>query len=365
MERIPVRPEAEAFAPYVPGRSIDEIRDQFGLAQVVKMASNENPLGTSPLVQERLRRAAPLAFRYAQAGTPRLTAAIARHHGLDAASVVAGNGSDEIIDLLLRVVPRPGQDHVLAFRPCFGIYVTQTRLAGVPLRQVPLPESLDLDLDALAAAADDTTAVVFVTNPDNPSGAAVPAKALLGLLARLPRRTLLVVDEAYVDFADDVARHTVLPHVATQPRLVVLRTFSKMYGLAGLRLGFGVMAPWLAELLLRVKLPFSVNVLAEQAGLAALEDTLFVAETRRTVLEGRAYLGAELARLGCQVRPSQANFLMFRPPRPAAEVFEALLARGVIIRPLASYGLPDWLRVSIGTEAENRLFIRTLAEVLP
>lgn len=364
MDRPCVRPEVEAFRPYVPGRSIEEIQDQYGLSQVIKMASNENPLGTSPVVQERLRRTAALAFRYAQAGTPRLTAAIARHVGVDPAMVVAGNGSDEIIDLLIRVVPRPGQDHVLAFRPCFSIYETQSRFAGIPLHQVPLSESLEFDLDALAAAATKHTALVFVTNPDNPSGHAVPAAELLELLARLPRRTLLVVDEAYVDFADPVERYTVLSQVAAHPRLVVLRTFSKMYGLAGLRLGFGVMAPWLADLLLRVKLPFSVNVLAEQAGLAALEDELFVQETRQAVLEGRAYLFQELSRLGCAPRPSQANFLMFCPPKPAGEVYEALLARGIIIRPLVSYGMPQWLRVSVGTAAENRLLIRHLEEVL-
>lgn len=364
MQSIAVRPEVEAFAPYLPGRSIEEIQEQFGLSQVIKMASNENPLGTSPIVQQRLRQAAPLAFRYPQAGTPQLTAAIARHFDLDPAMVVAGNGSDEIIDLLMRVVPRPGLDHVLAFRPCFGIYPTQARLAGIPLRQVPLPETLELDLEALAMAATPDTALVFVTNPDNPSGAAVPGEAILRLLSQLPERTLLVVDEAYVDFADPMARYTVLPFVAVHPRLVVLRTFSKMYGLAGLRLGFGVMAPWLAELLMRVKLPFSVNILAEQAGLAALEDSLFVEETRRTVLQGRALLAAELERLGCETRPSQANFLMFRPPKPAAVVFEALLARGIIIRPLTSYGLADWLRVSIGTDRENQIFLQQLREVV-
>jgi histidinol-phosphate aminotransferase len=364
MEQVPVRPQVEGFRPYAPGMSIDAIQERYGLSRVIKLASNENPLGTSPVVVERLRRMAPLAFRYAQAGTPRLTAAIAQHLDIDPAWIVVGNGSDEIIDLLVRVVARPEEDHVLAFRPCFSIYDTQARLCGVPLRQVPLGPDLDFDLDALAAAADASTALVFLTNPDNPSGHAVPREEILRLAGRLPQRTLLVVDEAYVDFADPVGRYTVLPLVESHPRIVVLRTFSKMYGLAGLRLGFGVMAPWLADLLLRVKLPFSVNVLAEQAGLAVLGDEIFLAETRRVVVEGRQYVAQELQRLGCAPRPSQANFILFRPPRPALEVFEALLERGIIIRPLASYGLPECLRVSIGTAEENRLFIHHLEEVL-
>jgi histidinol-phosphate aminotransferase len=364
MTPILVRPEMEGFKPYSPGLSIDEIKKRFGLSRVVKMASNENPLGVSPVVQERLRAASSLAFRYAQAGSPALTEALARHLGVPASCVVAGNGSDEIIDLLLRVVARPGVDNVVAFKPCFSIYDVQSRLCGVEFRQAPLNADFSFPFDQLVRLTDENTALVFVTNPDNPSGHACTAAELVELAARIPPRALLVVDEAYVDFAQPLDRFTMLPHFGRIPNLVILRTFSKMYGLAGLRLGYGLMPEGLADLLLRVKLPFSVNILAEQAGLAALDDDLFVSETLRVVCEGRELLARELTALGCTVWPSQANFLMFAPPMDARALFERLLEKGVIIRPLASYGMPEKLRVSIGNAEENLEFLAKTAEVL-
>jgi histidinol-phosphate aminotransferase len=359
-----VREEVREFTPYSPGLSMEEIKERYGLARVIKMASNENPLGASPLVKRVLARKADTVFRYPRSGNPALVAALAAAHGVAPGQVVAGNGSDEIIDLLVRVLARPGRDNVVAFAPCFSIYVQQTRLCGVTLRQVPLSPDFAFDLPALARAADEETALVFVTNPDNPSGHAVPAADLVRLARDLPPRAMLVVDEAYVDFAEPEAAYSMMSRVGEIDNLVVLRTFSKLYGLAGLRLGFGAMPEWLADYLLRVRLPFSVNLLAEAAGLAALEDRPFLRASRDTVLRGRAALARDLAGLGCQVYPSQANFLMFTPPRPAAEVFEALLARGIIIRALRSYGLPDKLRVSIGNDEENALFLSAIGEVL-
>lgn len=363
MQHITVRPEMEGFKAYSPGLSIEEIKEKFGLTRVIKMASNENPLGISPVVEERLKRSARLAFRYSQAATPVLAKALAAHVGVSPSCVVCGNGSDEIIDLLLRVVARPGQDNVVAFDPCFSIYEVQSRLCGVEFRQARLNADFSFPFEQLLAQVDGQTAFVFVTNPDNPSGHACPATALVDLAKKLPPRTLLVVDEAYIDFADPISRFTMLPHFGALPNVVILRTFSKMYGLAGLRLGYGLMPAWLADLLVRVKLPFSVNILAEQAGLAALDDDLFVAETRRVVLEGRELIGRELTNMGCVVQPSQANFLMFKPPMPAADLFTALLQQGVIIRPLGSYNLPDKLRVSIGNAEENAEFLTKTRDV--
>jgi histidinol-phosphate aminotransferase len=364
MTKVLVRPEMAGFKPYSPGLSIDEIKKRYGLSRVIKMASNENPLGTSPVVQERLKNMSPMAFRYAQAGSPVLTEKLAAHLGVSATRVVAGNGSDEIIDLLLRVVARPGVDNVVAFKPCFSIYDVQSRLCGVEFRQARLNADFSFPFDQLVSLTDENTALVFVTNPDNPTGHTCPAADLVALASRLPARTLLVVDEAYIDFAEPLDVFSMLPHLDAIPNLVVLRTFSKMYGLAGLRLGYGVMPEWLADLLLRVKLPFSVNILAEQAGLAALDDDIFVAQTLRVVSEGRRLLERELSALGCKVWPSQANFLMFEPPMDAHALFEALLALGVIIRPLGSYDMPEKLRVSIGNEEENLEFLTKTAEVL-
>lgn len=364
MTKVLVRPEVEGFKAYTPGLSIDEIKEKYGLARVIKMASNENPLGVSPVVQEKIKSSASLSFRYAQAGTPALCQALSRHLGVPQECVVAGNGSDEIIDLLLRVVARPGVDNVVAFDPCFSIYDVQSRLCGLEFRQAKLNQDFSFPFQRLLDQVDAKTALVFVTNPDNPSGYACPASELAALAGQLPERTLLVVDEAYVDFALPRDRYSMLPLFGRLPNLVILRTFSKMYGLAGLRLGYGLMPAWLADLLLRVKLPFSVNTLAEQAGLAALDDDIFVAETLRVVSEGRELLSRELTRLGCTVQPSQANFLMFTPPMDARSLFEQLLRQGVIIRPLTSYGLPDRLRVSIGNADENQEFLNKTAEVL-
>jgi histidinol-phosphate aminotransferase len=278
--------------------------------------------------------------------------------------VVTGNGSDEIIDLLLRVTARPGVDNVVAFDPCFSIYDVQARLCGVEFRQARLNDDFSFPLERLAVLIDKNTVLVFVTNPDNPSGYACPAADLADLARSLPSRTLLVVDEAYIEFADPQDRYSMLPYFTSIPNLIILRTFSKMYGLAGLRLGYGIMPEKLADLLLRVKLPFSVNILAEQAGFAALEDRAFVEETRRVVHAGREELSLGLTALGCTVYPSQGNFLMFAPPMDALTLFEELLRRGIIIRPLTSYGLPEMLRVSIGNAEENREFLEKTREVL-
>ena len=364
----PIRPEVLAFEPYSPGLSIDEIRARFGLASVVKLASNENPLGCSPLVQYTLRENADSVFRYAQSGNPRLTAALAEHHGLSVEHFVVGNGSDEIIDLLVRVCPTPGKHTVVASRPSFSMYKIQSRLCGVEFREVPLNRDFSFDWKGLRAAVDEKTALVFITTPDNPSGYCPPVAETEAFAADLPPSCLLVVDEAYMDFCRDLSAFSLLPRFVEFPNLVVLRTFSKSYGLAGIRLGYGIMPVPLAQSLRSAHMPFSVNILAEAAGISVLRDTVFYEATLKAVREGKELLTAGLSALGCRVFPSEANFLMFQPPetagKSARQVFESLLAKGMIIRPLASYGLPGLLRISIGTEAENRLFLTLLKEVL-
>lgn len=363
-----LRPEVQAFSPYVAGLSIAEIMDKYGLSKVIKLASNENPLGTSPVVTKRLQAMAGQSFRYPQAGSPGLRKAIGDKIGVSPEMVVPGNGSDELIDLLIRVRAEPGTDHVLAFSPCFSMYTLQSAFHGVAMRQTHLHEDFTLPFGQLAGLADERSALAFLTNPDNPSGHAATAEAICHFVESLPKTCIVVVDEAYIDFADPVEQYTMLPFLEKYPNLVILRTFSKCYGLAGLRLGYGVMHPWLADILMRVRLPFSVNLLAEEAGFAALEDDIFYQETIRVVAEGREFLSARLKGLGCQVHPSQANFLLFRLPEgcrhTARQIFESLLLKGVIIRPLASYGMPDALRVSIGTAEENHFFLDALEAAL-
>ena len=367
MASIPLRSLVRAFKPYTAGLSIDEIRDKYGLSRVIKLASNENPLGVSPHVQQVLHRYAPYAFRYPQTGNPRLVKALADYHHVSPARIVVGNGSDEVIDLLFRVCAEPGVNNAVAFRPCFGIYTTQAALCGVELRQTPLNPDFSFPWENMRALIDDNTALVFVTSPDNPSGYTAPAEELAAFARSLPDTCLLVIDEAYMDFTDDERAHSLLGRLNEFPNVAISRTFSKRFGLAGLRLGYVILPEIIAEHVWRVRLPFSVNLLAEEAGIAALEDRAFLDETYRVVRTGRAYLTEELTRLGCSVAPSQSNFLMFEVPpseQDASALFERLLERGIILRPLKSYGLPRHLRVSVGTEEENHILVSILRELL-
>ncbi|MBQ4133669.1 MAG: histidinol-phosphate transaminase [Desulfovibrionaceae bacterium] len=360
------RAAASSFSPYVPGLSIDEIKEQYGLSRVIKLASNENPLGVPPRALEVLKGSLGLSFRYPQSGVPRLTRAIAGHHGVAATRVAAGNGSDEIIDLLIRVLAEPGRHNVIAFKPCFSIYRLQARLAGVEFRQTPLNPDFSFPWAKFLALADENTKIAFVTSPDNPSGYCPSAQELARVACSLPASCLLVVDEAYMDFCDEEGAHSLLPRLEEFPNLAILRTFSKSFGLAGLRVGYGILPEHLADVLTRVHLPFSVNVLAEQAALAALEDRHFYEETLRIVRQGRKLLADKMQGLGFEVMPSQANFIMVRPPAgiAAAELFERLLQKGFIVRPLKSYGLDEYLRISIGTPEENDLFIEACEEII-
>ncbi|PKN07782.1 MAG: histidinol-phosphate transaminase [Deltaproteobacteria bacterium HGW-Deltaproteobacteria-8] len=359
-----VRPEILTFTPYVPGLSIDEIKDRYGLSTVIKLASNENPLGTSPVVQQVLSHAVDQVFRYPQNHSPRLCQAIAKSMGVPAEMVVAGNGSDEIIDLLMRVVARPGLDNVVCYEHSFSMYSMMAHLCGVQYREVPRGEEFRLPLESLAEAVDHNTALVFVTSPDNPTGLAARSEELQVLSGVLPRGALLVVDEAYIDFSWPPEEYSMVNLAAELGNVVVLRTFSKAYGLAGLRLGYGVMPQWLADNLRRARPPFTVNLLAEEAGIAALDDDAFYSATLEVVFKGRELLLKRLPELGCAVWPSQANFVMFRPPLPAGLVCEELLKRGIIVRHLKSFGLPANIRVNVGTGPETEAFLKALEEIL-
>lgn len=364
MDQSIVRPEIHNFKPYSPGLSIAEIKDRHNLPTVIKMASNENPLGASPHVQRVLKKSTGYSFRYPRPGTPDLAKALARYHRLPDQAVVVGNGSDELIDLLIRVTARPDKDNIVICQPSFSIYRMQARLCGVELRSVPLNEDFSFPWTDIVQAMDERTKLVFITNPDNPSGYAARTNDILSFAGQLPKNCLLVLDEAYMEFAEPQEGFSPLGQWSKTNNIVCLRTFSKIYGLAGLRLGYGIMPDWLTKAILKVKLPFSVNTLAEQAGLAALEDNEFVRLTFETVKQGRVNLQNGLSRLNCTVFPSQANFLMFRPPIPAKTVFEQLLCQGIIVRPLDSYGLSDFIRVSIGNEHENKIFIKSMEKVV-
>lgn len=370
MFQISVRQEILALKAYVPGLSIAEIQQKYNLAQVIKMASNENPLGMPPLAREAVQRHAGMGFRYPQGGNPRLVEALAKRHCLDPQRVVVGNGSDEIIDLLIRILAEPGVHNLVCFEPCFSIYPIQGRICGVEVRRHPLNTDFSFDFDGLLSKVDANTRLVFITTPDNPSGYCPPRGEVAQLAAKLAQiapACLLVVDEAYMDFAESEPDSSLLASGELPENTAFMRTFSKSFGLAGMRVGYGILPPSLADYCWRARLPFSVNILAEEAALAALEDTTFYSLTMQTVRQGRNALTVGLTALGCSVRPSAANFILFSLPENtlnAQDCFEALLRRGIIIRPLNSYNLPGHLRVSVGNEAENRAFLLAMDEIL-
>lgn len=361
-----IRTTVKQFKPYSPGLSIAEIKNQYQLTSVIKMASNENPLGMSPLVIEAVSKKIAEAFRYPRPGSPKLRRAIARHLQLSEENIVVGNGSDEIIDLLIRCTAEPGKNNILVFSPSFSIYRMQGLLHGVKIKDIPLNTDFSFPLNNLLASIDENTSLVFLTNPDNPSGFALDRYTLLEFAKQIPKDTLLVIDEAYIDFAHPIEKYTLLDEFLKKglKNVVILRTFSKIYALAGLRIGYAIAEKEIASHLLRIKLPFSVNHLAETAAAAALQDTYFYQYTKSMVTNERRRLQKEITGLHCTPYPSQTNFIMFSTPLSADHLFKELLKKGIIIRSLKSYGLPNHLRVTIGTPEENTTFLSTLADIL-
>lgn len=364
MREFSVRPEILGFDPYKPGLTIEEIQEQYGLDTVIKLASNENPLGVSPIVKQTIDRNRDRVFRYPQNNSPRLVAEISKQIGVSEDTILVGNGSDEIIDMLFRMRGMPGESNVVCYENSFAMYEMCAKLAGITYREVKRGPDHALPLDKMAEAADENTIMVIVTSPDNPTGLAATLDDLTVLAGVLPEDCLLVVDEAYVDFTWPPESYTPVQAFDKFENLVVLRTFSKAYGLAGLRVGYGIMPPSLLTYLKSARIPFTVNLLAEDAALAALQDDTFYNETLQLVMRGREYFTEELTKLRCKVWPSQANFVMFKPPSDAKGVFQALLERGIIVRHLGSFGFNDYIRVNVGTDAENKTFIETLGAIL-
>lgn len=362
--RFPIKKEVQAFSPYIAGLSIDEIKEKYGLEDVIKLASNENSLGMSPKVVKAMQDKAESAFRYPQMKNPQLTQALAKYHNIDANRIVVGNGSDEMIDLLIRVMATPGEHNIVASDPCFIIYCTQVAFCNVEFRQIPLKEDLTFDLDGLLNAVDDKTAIVFLTNPDNPTGLATPADTISAFAEKLPSSCLLALDEAYIDFADEQYQSREL--LDKHSNIAVLRTFSKCYGLAGLRIGYGIFPEEIADYIRRVRLPFSLNVLAEEAAITALADEEFYAKSIAAARTERVFLTEELSKLGFTVYPSQSSFVFMSVPEnvKAHDLFIYLLEHGVIVRTLEPYNFLDHIRISTGLPEENAYLIKCIKDFL-
>ncbi len=351
-----------ALPPYVPGRP--PVQDDTAAAACV-MASNENPLGASPRALAALQQGLADAAIYPDAYGHALKQALRRRFGITPDQVLLGNGSSELIDLVARCLLRPGDEAVYA-QYAFIAYPLAIRLAGAVPVQVPA-QAYGHDLAAMRAAITARTRLVFVANPNNPTGTRVDAAALLHFLQQVPPEVAVLLDEAYTEYQTDADRIDSFALVRDFPNLVVARTFSKAYGLAGLRVGYAVAQPALAELLNRARPVFNVNVLAQAAACAALDDDNFLATTRRVNHEGMAQLRAGFERLGLGQVPSAGNFIAVdfaSSGVAAAEVYQGLLQAGYVVRPLAPYGLPQFLRVTIGRPEQNAGLLAALAAVL-
>lgn len=349
------------LATYRPGTSVEEAKKTVQRSSVIKLASNENALGPSPRALGALRKAVRFLHRYPDAACAALRQALARRLKVHIEQVIVGNGSDELIVLALRAFVDPG-DEVVVAQPTFLIYEIQARACGASVRVVPL-RHFRYDLPAMRQAITPHTKLVFIANPDNPTGTYVTKRELEAFLRDLPHQTIVFVDEAYAEFVDASDYPQTLSYVKEHP-MIITRSFSKAYGLAGLRVGYGVAQPSLVASMNAVREPFNVNSLAQAAALAALEDREFLARSRRLVKEGRQFLTTELKRLGLRSVPSVANFILIELGPRAQEIANALLTRGVIVREMSAWGLPECVRVTIGTMPENSRFIRELTPCL-
>ncbi len=352
-----IPPWLASLVPYQPGKPIEEVEREYGLRGSIKLASNENPLGPSPRAVAALRAAIGDVHRYPDGGGFYLKQRLAEKLGVGADQVALGNGSNEILELLTRSFLRPGEDAVMS-EQAFVVYASVVQAAaGIP-RAVPLRDFTH-DLDAMAAAVGKSTRLVFLGNPNNPTGTIYRRDAFERFLARIPRDVIIVADDAYAEYVEDPEYPQTLECHKPDRLLVTLRTFSKIYGLAGLRIGYGVGPAEVIAALERIRQPFNVNSLAQTAALAALDDEEHVERSRRTNREGMRYLEHEFERLGLAYVPSQANFILVRVGDGTA-VYEKLLRQGVIVRPMAGYAFPEHLRVTVGTAEENRRFVDAL-----
>lgn len=358
---VSIRPAIRSMKPYVPGKPVEDVQRELGIADLVKLNQNENPLGPSPRAMAAATAALARAHTYPEGTCRALRERLARLWDLPADHFLIGNGSDEVFRLLAEVYLEPG-DRFVVPAPSFAGYPLVGELMGAEVIRVGMRDQT-MDLEAMAEAAVRTGAkMLFLCRPNNPTGAVFAEEALRAVLPRVPEECLVIIDEAYREFDETAFDSRAL--LLAFPNVVITRTFSKIYGLAGLRLGYGVMRPELITPIYTARDPFSVNLVAAAAGLAALDDAEHLERTRALVREGKAFLYAAFERLGLPYVRSEANFVLFDAGRPASEVFDQLLRQGVLVRPCGSFGLPTCLRVTVGKPEENERFVAALERVL-
>jgi histidinol-phosphate aminotransferase len=356
----------ESLRPYAPGKPIEETEREYGVKNPAKLASNENPLGLSPLAVKAMQKICSQMNLYPDGSCYYLKEHLAshlKHYNVEPHNIIIGNGSNEIIEFIIRTFVGP-DENVITGDPSFIIY----RLASISHNRkeisVPLKTDLTYDLDGIVHAINEKTKVIFLANPNNPTGLVFYTEAFERFLKHVPEDIVICLDEAYAEYINDPKVPDGLEYAPHRHRLVVLRTFSKIYGLAGLRIGYGITNRELVNYMDRVRPPFNVNRMAQTAAIAALKDREHVQRSRELNIHGRLFLEKELSGLNIKYYPSQANFILLDFQKPAEPVYEALLRKGFITRPVSNYGLPNCLRITIGNESQNRGLIKAMESFL-
>lgn len=359
---IPCRQALQTLQPYPAGKPIEEVQRKYGLETVIKMASNENPLGPSPKAIDAVRQALTESNRYPDANGYLLRTALSKKFNIPLEHLIIGNGSDELV-LFIALTYLGPQDQIIVSDKAFIRYEMAAQVMAAQCIHVPMKDFRH-DLDGMVQAVGPETRAIFFSNPNNPVGTMVGRKAVERLLDAVSPRVLIIIDEAYREYVDHPDYPDALTYLRTHPNVLILRTFSKVHGLAGLRIGYGIAHPQIIHDINRVRPPFNVNRLAQIAALAALEDEEHVQRTVRMNAEQKAYLQQELTRLNIGFVPSSTNFLLIDARLDSLQISQHLLSQGIIVRPMAGFGMPTHLRVTIGTPEENRAFVQAFERTL-
>jgi histidinol-phosphate aminotransferase len=363
--KIKIPENIAAITLYPPGKPLDELERDYGIKNSIKLASNENPWGPSPKAVRALRAELLNLHRYPDASCHNLVTALAEKSGFDPVEIVLGNGSNEIIDLLVKAFVTEG-DEVITSHPSFLMYQKFVQGRGGKNYVVPL-SNMSHDLSTIKEMISEKTRLIFLDNPNNPTGTAIAPVDLYQFLSDIPESVIVVLDEAYVDFMDKTLRvdaYSLIRNAEGRCPVVFLRTFSKVYGLAGLRIGFGVMNREIAVCLHKVRQPFNVNQMAQVGALAALGDDEHYRNTVERTRKGLLFLSAEVENIGCKAYTSHANFFLADVQGQADAIYDAMLRKGVIVRSMSAYGYANFIRVTVGTDEENNRFVKSLAECL-
>lgn len=354
-----------AIKPYPPGKPLDELEREYGITDSIKLASNENAWGPSPKAVEALQRELNNLHRYPDGSCYYLVEALSKNCGVKSSEIVLGNGSNEIIEFLVKAFVTEG-DEVISSHPSFLMYQKFVQVRGGQNHVVPL---LDMhhDLQAIKEKVTDKTKLIFIDNPNNPTGTSLELSELNKFLSTLPEHVIVVLDEAYVDFMKEELRPDPLQLIREhedRPAVVFLRTFSKAYGLSGLRVGFGLMNEKIATCLHKVRQPFNINQMGQIGALAALEDQDYYRDTLRKTREGIDFLSEEATKMGCTCYPTETNFFLIDVKGDADKLYQAMLYEGVIVRSMSAYGFSGFIRITVGTREENERFLKSLKKCL-